>query len=76
MTLQEAGFRFRWVERDIKDIAAIVDGLVVIAEKNVQSIAKINRNILILGCLIIGLGIGSKMIDGQMLDYLKRLIGL
>jgi len=62
-------WRFKWLERDMKALNERTDHVI-------DRLDKIDRRILIMGSIIIGLGIGSKLIDGSVLEILKKLVGL
>jgi hypothetical protein len=72
ISLTDARFRFRWIERDIKEMKEAHTEL----KDTVDKIDPRVRRIEIMGYIIIVLGITSKVFSAEIADVVKALIGL
>lgn len=70
-------WRLRWIEASIKDIneVKLADIRSTIKDHGDQ-LTKINRNVLILGFAIMGLGVASKVFEGPIAELVKNILGL
>lgn len=64
-----ANWRFKWLERDMKALNERTDHVI-------DRLDKIDKRILIMGSVIIGVVIGGKLLSDPMLELLKKLVGL
>lgn len=71
----EASFRFKWLERDIKEVKEGYEALVKRVDGLSDKIDKINRNQLIIACIIIGLGVGSRLFSTDTIELFKKIAG-
>lgn len=62
-------WRFKWLERDMKLLNDRTDHVI-------ERLDRIDRRILIIGSIIIGLGIGSRILSDPVLEIIKRMVGL
>jgi hypothetical protein len=68
ISLDDARFRFRWIERDISEMKETIIG-------HGDDLRKINRNVLIVGCVLVGLGIGSRLFSTDVIAILAKAFG-
>jgi hypothetical protein len=70
-------WRLKWIEADIKALKeqAIPD-LRKLIDAHTDQLTKINRNLLIMGFAIMGLGVASKVFSGPIADLVKNILGI
>jgi len=76
VTLRDARFRFKWIERDVGEIRQGLEDLGELVKGHTVQLEKLNRNVLVMGILIIGLGIGSKVLSEPTIEIIKHILGL
>lgn len=69
-------WRFRWVERDIKDINAKLEPLEAKVDGLQKSMDKLNTNLKIAAAVIVALGAASRFFTADAIELFKRLFGI
>lgn len=68
-------WRFKWVERDIKDINAKLEPLEQKVDALQTSMDKLNTNLKIAAAVIIALGATGKFLTPEAVEQIKKLFG-
>ncbi len=68
--------RFRWVERDLKDLKNGHNELINKVDKLAEQITRNSRNQMIGVAVVIGAGVGSRLFSTDGIEFLKKLVEL
>lgn len=70
-------WRLKWIEADIKALKENgLPELRKLIDAHTDQLTKINRNLLIMGFAIMGMGVASKVFSGPIADVVKNLLGI